>query len=112
MRPSCLVATLLAVLPSYASAQSLAERVRAVGDGAVRLSFASRPGVCGTGSSITITHGDDDDDWQSDCERGPVRVSLRLQGGRVTKVETRVAGRWRETAAGSDLGLVPAKEAS
>jgi hypothetical protein len=115
MRPSHLFAALLAVLPSAAGAQSLAQRVRAAGDGALRLSFASRPGVCGTGSSITIKGDDDDDDeWVSNCERGPVRVSLRMQGGRVTRAETRVGGRWRSAggAGGTDLGLVPAKEAA
>jgi hypothetical protein len=73
------LAALLALLPAALGAQSLARRVEAAGDGTVRLSFASRPGVCGTGTSITIDD-DGDGDWESDCERGPVRVSLRISG--------------------------------
>jgi HEAT repeat protein len=97
-----------------AESQTLAQRVRSAGDGRVRLSFASRPGVCGSGSSITIHHeGDDDGEWEGECERGPVRVSLRLQAGRVTDADTHVGGRWRAgSASGTDLGLVPAAEAA
>ena len=107
----CAAALLLALtLPPGAAAQSLSERVRAAGDGALRLSFASRPNVCGSGSGITI-RGDGDGEWEPDCEHGPVRVSLRLEGGRVIRAETRVGGRWRADApAATDLGLVPAKE--
>ena len=108
-------ALLTAFLPAPLAAQSLAQRVRGAGDGTVRLSFASREGVCSTGpGSITIIDDDDhDDEWESGCERGPVRVSLRVRGGRVTESETYVGGRWR---AGrdrvTDLGLVPAREAA
>ncbi|HEU5040384.1 MAG TPA: HEAT repeat domain-containing protein [Gemmatimonadales bacterium] len=116
MRHVAALAAILVLLPSAAAAQSLAERVRAAGDGALRLSFASRPGVCGSGSSITVIDHDDNDrdsEWEGDCERGPVRVSFRVQGGRVTAAETRVGGRWRDSAAGgTDLGLAPAKEAA
>jgi hypothetical protein len=106
------LAALLALLPAALGAQSLARRVEAAGDGTVRLSFASRPGVCGTGTSITIDD-DGDGDWESDCERGPVRVSLRISGRRITGAETRVGGRWREGRADvTDLGLVPAREAA
>jgi hypothetical protein len=102
----------LALLPAALGAQSVADRLRAAGDGTVHLSFASRPGVCGTGTGISIDD-DDDDDWESDCERGPVRVSLRMRGGRVAEAETRVGGRWRPGRAGvTDLGLVPAGEAA
>ena len=106
-------AALLALLPSGAAAQSLSQRLEAAGDGTVRLSFASRPGVCGTGTSITIEDGSADDDWESDCERGPVRVSLRTSGRRIVEAETRVGGRWRAGRTGvTDLGLVPAREAA
>lgn len=101
---------LLPLLPAALGAQSLAERVRGAGDGTVRLSFAARPGVCGTGTSITL---DADDEWEGCCASGPVRVSLRMRAGRVTGAEARVGGRWR--AAGSDvtdLGTVPARAAA
>lgn len=112
MPPALRITLALVLLPASLSAQGLADRVRAAGDGPVRLSFAARPGVCGTGSSITIRDGDEEDDWESDCRPGPVRVSLRMQGGRVIGAETRVGGRWRQGAAGTDLGQVPAAEAA
>jgi hypothetical protein len=114
MRTNWWVGLLVALLPAPLAAQSLAQRVRGAGDGTVRLSFAAREGVCSRGpGSITIMDGDDDEEWESDCERGPVRVSLRMRGGRVAESETYVGGRWR---AGrdrvTDLGLVPAQEAA
>jgi hypothetical protein len=105
------LAALLVLLPSTLAAQSLADRLGAAGDGAVRLSFAARPGVCGSGSSISIDD-DGDGDWERGCEPGPVRVSLRLRGGRVVEAETRVGGRWRAGAAAADLGMVPSGEAA
>jgi hypothetical protein len=114
MRTNWRAGLLIALLPAPLAAQSLAQRVRGAGDGTVRLSFAAREGVCSRGpGSITIMDDNDDDEWESDCERGPVRVSLRMRGGRVTDSETYVGGRWR---AGrdqvTDLGLVPAAEAA
>ena len=106
---------LAAVLPAPVAGQSLAQRVRDAGDGTVRLSFASREGVCsrGPGSITILDDKDDDEEWETDCERGPVRVSLHMKGGRVAEAETYVGGRWR---AGrnrvTDLGLVPAREAT
>lgn len=105
----------VALLPTTLAAQSLAQRVRDAGDGRVRLSFAARPGVCSQGpGSITII-GDDrrDDEWESDCEGGPVRVSFRMRGGVPSDAETYVGGRWRPgSEAVTDLGLVPAREAA
>lgn len=106
----CLAALALAALPLQA--QTLAERVQRAGDGTLRLSFAARPGVCGNSGSINIDD-DSDPEWENDCERGPVRVSLRMHAGRVAEAETRVGGRWRAGRAGvTDLGLVPAGEAA
>jgi hypothetical protein len=114
MRTNWWAGVLVALLPAPLTAQSLAQRVQGAGDGTVRLSFAAREGVCSRGpGSITILDDDDDEEWESDCERGPVRVSLRMQDGRVAESETYVGGRWR---AGrdrvTDLGLVPAQEAA
>ena len=115
MRTNCWAMVIAALLPVQLAGQSLAQRVREAGDGAVRLSFASREGVCSSGpGSITILdHDDDDEQWESDCERGPVRVFLRVAGGRVTASETYVGGHWR-TGQGrvTDLGVVPAREAA
>jgi hypothetical protein len=115
MRTIWWVGVLAAVLPAPAAAQSVAQQVRSAGDGTVRLSFAARPGVCSRGpGSITILDRDEDgDEWEGDCERGPVRVSLRMAGGRVTSSDTYVGGRWRQGHGKvTDLGLVPVQEAA
>jgi hypothetical protein len=114
MRTTWWTLAALAVLPARLASQSLAEQVRSAGDGTVRLSFASREGVCSQGpGSITIMDSDEHAEWESDCAGGPVRVSLRMQGGRVTRSDTYVGGRWR---AGSgrvtDLGTVSARAAA
>lgn len=107
-------AVLAVLFPAPLVAQSLAERVRSAPDGTVRLSFAAREGVCGSGpNSITIADGDRSDEWESDCQRGPVRVSLRMQGSKVRGAETYVGGRWRAgRGQATELGLVPARQAA
>jgi hypothetical protein len=115
MRTSRWALALVALLPVPLAAQSLAQQVRGAGDGTVRLSFAAREGVCsrGPGSITIIERGTGDQEWESDCPTGPVRVSLRLKGGRVTGSETYVGGRWRPGRGRvTDLGLVPAREAA
>jgi hypothetical protein len=104
-------AALLPLVPL--SAQTLSQRVAALGDGRLRLSFAARPGVCSGGHGITIMgDDDDDDDWQSDCERGPVRVSIQVRGGRVAGADTHLGGRWRSAPGTTDLGTLPARQAA
>lgn len=109
----------LAGVPAAGAAQAgapdLARRLPA--DGAVRLSFAARDGVCGNGgnggNNITIVSDDERDEWQSDCRPGPVRVSLHLKRGRVQQAHTYVGGRWRPaTDSVTDLGTVPAAAAA
>jgi hypothetical protein len=114
MRTNWWAGLLVAFLPAPLAAQSLAQRVRTAGDGTVRLSFAAREGVCSSAAgSITIMDGDNNEEWESDCKRGPVRVSLRMRSGRVTQSETYVGGQWRAGRdRGTDLGLVPAGEAA
>ncbi len=99
---------LLLLAPESLPAQGLAQRVAATRDGQFHLSFAARPGVCGNGAnSISIV--DDDDEWEGGCERGPVRVSMRVIGGVVTDAHTYVGGRWRQGQGGiTDLGTLPA----
>jgi len=95
---------------SAVSAQSLAERAQ-VRNGQVRLSFATRPEVCGTGRNIHVAH--DTDDWEADCEHGPARVVLEWRDGALVDVDTYVAGRWRPAGEGvTDLGTVPAAQAA
>ena len=101
-------------LPAGLEAQTLARRVAAAGDGIIRLSFAARKGVCGSGGhNITIVNDDERGEWESDCAPGPVRMSLRVSGGRVTEAHTYVGGRWLPAPESTtDLGTVPAAEAA
>jgi hypothetical protein len=79
MRRVLIVPALLA-LPVMLPAQSLTQRVAALDDGTLRVSFAARPGVCGNGAnSIIVLRGHDE--WEGDCERGPIRVSIRVRAG-------------------------------
>jgi len=110
-----------------AMAQSLASRVSAVKSGTVRLSYPSRPGVCGNGrGNVSISLGRNNGgtavsnagnarsssrEWEDECEPGPVRVAVDLDRGQVVAVRSYVGGRWRGDAE-ADLGLVGAKEAS
>jgi len=112
MRRAAAIATLFLLLPPTLGAQSLAARVGAVRDGTIHLSFATRPDVCGGGHGIVIRDSNDGE-WEADCDHGPVRVSLRMRGGRVASAGTWVGGRWRGGAIGaSDLGTVSAPEAA
>jgi hypothetical protein len=111
--PSTILFGLLA-LPGVLEGQTLARRVAAAGEGAVRLSFAARHGVCGSGGqNISILSDDEHDEVESDCAPGPVRVSLRVRGGRVAEAHTYVGGRWRPPQGPTtDLGTVSAPEAA
>ena len=103
---------------SALSAQSVASRVSRVRDGTVRMSFTARPGVCGNGSSFVSTRrgeyiGSRGGEWENDCESGPVRVSMSVEGGEVRALRTYVGGRWREVnAASTDLGMIAASDAA
>jgi hypothetical protein len=99
------------VLPATLAAQHLEQRVSAVSSGAVRLSFPAKPGVCGNGTNnISLREGDAD--WTSDCEQGPVRVSLRLWDHQVVGLRTYVGGHWRRASGTTDLGMVRPEEAA
>jgi hypothetical protein len=119
MRHSSLIALGLAGLVTIpAGAQSLASRIGAVDDGIVRFSFAAREGVCGNGyNNISTGQGrhvrsNSDDDVDYDCEYGPVRLSLTMSDGNVSRMRVAVGGRWRESDQRvTDLGTVSAREA-
>ena len=108
-----------------APAQSIASRVARVANGSVRMSFASKPGICGSGNSIwhvggrgRTTWNDDrrssrDIEWESECTLGPGRVVIDRTNGEISDLRFYVGGRWRP--AGSDvvdLGTVSAREAA
>lgn len=110
---------------NVAPAQSIADRVARVSDGSVRMSFAAKPGVCGSGNSIhhgsggRTTWGDHgsnrsrDVEWDNDCSHGPARVVIDRSGGQSTALRFYVGGRWRPGGADvTDLGMVSAREAA
>lgn len=113
MKAPILIAAVL-VAPGLLRAQTVAQRVARAPDGVVRMTFAARPGVCGNGSNI-ITNAREtrDAQWESDCERGPVRLVFDKSGNTISHVKVRVGGRWRADAPPStDLGTVPAGQAA
>jgi HEAT repeat protein len=102
---------LVAGVPVSLAAQSLEQRVAAVGTGTVRMSFAAHPGVCGDGRN-NIRSRQDTDEWEEDCAPQPVRVAVRLREQQVMEVRTYVGGRWRSSGAVTDLGTVRPQEAA
>lgn len=123
----CTCAAALLVLASPLSAQSgsLESRVAAVTDGDVRMSFASRPDICGEGNSImtgehnhTVWNSSsytDDVEWDQNCEHGPVRLVLRVHDHTLTTLHAYVGGHWRTPRQGvhvTDLGTVSASDAA
>ena len=122
---TAVVLATLAAAAGIAPAQSIASRVARVSNGTVRMSFAARPGICGSGNSITHTNGrgrttwgdnwnnSRDVEWESDCSLGPARVVLDRRGGELTDLRFYVGGRWRPAASDVvDLGTVRAPEAA
>ena len=117
-------ASTLGAAPLALGAQTIGQRVAAIGDGTVHLSFAARPDVCGSpGGGISIRREDgrmqignwsrsSGDEWEFDCDRGPVRVAIVVRGGAPSAIRSYVGGRWRDTAGVVDLGLVSAPEAA
>lgn len=97
---------MLACVPA-ARGQDIAQRIKTVDNGVVNLLFASKPGVCGDGETfISMSKSEDDYHWR-ECRPGPVLVTLRVDGGDVTKLETHVGG-----AAPSSALLVSTKAAT
>ena len=102
----------LLMVSSACQGQSLEQKVLAKKDATVRLTFATRPGVCGNGeNNISIQDGEPGD-WTSDCEHGPAHVTIRVQDGEATDIKTRVGGRWVARNDVVDLGAVPARDAA
>lgn len=100
------------------SAQSLASKIGETRDGLVRFTYTARPGVCGDGKNSIRTSDDNyvrynSSDGNCPCEYGPVRVSLTMSQGTVSRVRVAVGSRWRDsTVRAVDLGQVSVKEAS
>jgi HEAT repeat protein len=88
------------------------------------MSFAAKPGICGSGNSIRNFSGSRnswgnnwnisrDVEWESDCSLGPARVVVDRRDGEISDLRFYVGGRWRPAGADVvDLGNVPAGEAA
>ena len=105
----------LLLVSAQLAAQSLADRVAAVGTGVVTFHYTARPGVCGDGERYIRTgrnsyQGSFSKGRMAECEFGPVQVRVTLNDGNATRVQYWV-GALREREA-RDLGAVPAPEAA
>lgn len=94
----------------------VARQIATVKDGTVRLSFRARPGVCGNGQSNSISWNSGrhrgKNEWENECEPGPVRVAIDMAGGAPTDIRFYVGGRWRAPGNATDLGTVGAADAA
>jgi hypothetical protein len=123
-RTTAVILAALAGVAAVAPAQSIASRVARVSNGTVRMTFATKPGICGSGNSIIhsngrgrTTWGNDnysrDVEWESDCSVGLARVVLDRRDGELTDLRFYVGGRWRPAGSDvTDLGTVSAHDAA
>jgi hypothetical protein len=107
----CLYVILVGSLAGGAHAQTLGQRIGAIGEGTAHLSFVARSGVCGSGGGY-ISAGRESDEWEDVCEPQPVRVALRVSEHQVVGVRTYVGGRWRTGTSAVDLGTVRPQDAA
>ena len=124
MKTTSMMTLLLAAsTASSLGAQSIANRVSQARDGSIRMTFATRPEVCGRGGSISRgsnwrqNWGDSernrDVEWDYACDYGPGRLVLEKRDGEIVALRFAVGGRWRPAGADvTDLGTVPAKDAA
>jgi HEAT repeat protein len=112
------VATLVAT--PCLGAQVLADRVSAVRDGSVQMTYASRPDACGDGNDvlglgrlITVYPSMQGHGWSNaTCTFGPARVVITKRDGEIASVRTYI-GTGRRTSTGStDLGVVSTRQAA
>jgi hypothetical protein len=113
------LAVIACLLPRGSAAQPIAQRVAAVQDGKVRMTYASRPDLCGLGNSISTRSGFRDGDTRSwsgstsedvvyddDCSAGPARLVVTMRSGRVDHIRAYIGGRWRPDSRATDIGQV------
>ncbi len=109
------------VAPNASAQNAIGSRVESVRDGIVRMSFAARPGVCGSGNgwsrtrvgtsgtSVSTSWGSKDVEYP--CEAGPVRLVVVRRQGESLEMRTNIGGRWRSDTGVTDLGTVSARDA-
>ncbi|MEO7366945.1 MAG: HEAT repeat domain-containing protein, partial [Gemmatimonadaceae bacterium] len=110
------------MIPVRAKAQDIARRVATAGNGKVRFTYPARPELCGYNNSISrgadnhmtwSSNASPDVEYDHDCSKGPVRLVLYVDGGRVNKIRAYVDGEWRPATTGvTDLGALSAKDAT
>jgi HEAT repeat protein len=104
------------------SGTSIARRVAQAPDGEVRMTYATRPNVCGDGKDV-VAIGDNLNVYSSiesygrwsgvRCVPGPARVALTVRDHQVVGLRTHIGGVWPASAAeATNLGQVPAREAA
>src|SRR5688500_15950844 len=120
MRVPIYLLLVAAVVAPRLGAQSLADRVKAVRDGTVEMTYASRPDACGDGRDvvslgrlITVYPSMRGHGWSDvSCTFGPARSVITIRDGEVANVRTHIAGARRGTTATTDVGVVPASAAA
>ena len=100
--------------PLHAQDSPLTQAARQVQNGTLRLQFRARPGVCGSGQSMSFnTHSPSrrNGEWESECEPGPVRIAMDVANGAPTALRFYVGGRWSPSSSATDVGAVSAAQA-
>ena len=118
-----IAAAALFLAAGSAEAQSLANRIAAVRDGRVRLTFASHDDICGFGNGISRRR-EDRQQWNNshdrnadvqydvDCSEGPARIAIDMKDGQPAAIRAYVGGQWRQREGVTDLGAVGVREAT
>jgi hypothetical protein len=115
-------AVLAALVAPNLAAQSIADRVNGAAPGAVQLTFAARPGVCGTGRTYIQTgnssfYGSYTTTVSGDivraepCQNGPVRVVIDRAGRDIIAIQTYV-GQPPMPVTATDIGRVTGQQAA
>lgn len=111
---ACFAAAAIALVPGWLTGQELAARVAAVGDGALHVSYALRPGaeICDRG----VRYGENSVSWRRGrgrgrCTTGPLTVELTVRQGAVRDVEVLELDEPGVPGA-ADLGEVAASDAA
>lgn len=112
-----MAAASVAISASAVGAQTIAQRVDAVRDGTVEMTYATRPGVCGDGRGSSWYQGRNGGayvtsyDGRRNCIPGPMRLTLSRSNGETVTIRTCIACPLHNSDARS-LGDVPAREAA
>ena len=102
------------------AAQSLSQRIGAVSEGLVQVTYTARPDACGDGADVlalgrlfTVYPSVRGHGWSNvNCTFGPARVVVTKRDAQVTGVRTYVGAARRTGAEVTDLGVVSAREAA